>query len=239
MSIIGVPTEWADFIDPMVPVILKLVVTTWDAMQRPSATNREDDISRDLCRTLRQNRTARGLMFQIDTQVVELDPAPGEDEGRLDIAFRPLIAREDIYFCLECKRLNVMKNGQHRTYATEYVVRGMLRFIRGQYALAVRHGGMLAFVLDGNVSQAIQDVERNIRDRHAELRMDAPGALLRSEALAADDRARETNHRRDQETHFFKIHHLFMGSPVDQNPSGPHEASDALRAPRRSKSRRK
>ena len=46
---------------------------------------------------------------------------PGEDLGRLDIAFIPLVPREDIYFCLESKRLNVVKDGKLRAYASEYV----------------------------------------------------------------------------------------------------------------------
>ena len=100
------------------------------------------------------------MMFQIDTQVVELEPAPGEDLGRLDIAFRPLIPREDIYFCLETKRLNVIKDGQTRTYASEYVRFGMMRFVTGQYAKAVRHGGMIGYVLDGD----LLDLEPALRD---------------------------------------------------------------------------
>jgi len=104
MSVVGAPTDWAGLIDPMVPEILNLVVQSWEEMPAPAPDQREDDITVALCRALKNNRTARNLMFQIDTQVVELDPAPGQDFGRLDISFRPLIPREDIYFCLEAKR---------------------------------------------------------------------------------------------------------------------------------------
>lgn len=31
----------------------------------------------------------------------------------------------------------------------------MLRFVTGQYSKAVRHGGMIGYVLDGNVSRAM------------------------------------------------------------------------------------
>ena len=101
MRIVGVPNDWADLINPMVPEILSLVIASWEEMPAPASDEKEDNITIALCRALRQNRDARNLMFQIDTQVVELEPAPGEDLGRLDIAFRPLIPREDIYFCLE------------------------------------------------------------------------------------------------------------------------------------------
>lgn len=211
MTIVGIPKEWADLIDSMVPEILNLVIETWEEMPTPEPDQREDDITNALCRALKNNRNARGLMFQIDTQFVELDPIPGEDFGRLDISFRPLIPREDIYFCLESKRLNVVKDGKPpRSYASEYVTLGMSRFVTGQYSKAVSHGGMIAYVLDGNISNAMTNVESNIRKQYAALRMAAPGKLLPSKVLPGDNRARETHHQRAHETISFCIHHLFM-----------------------------
>jgi len=212
VSIIGASTEWADLIDPMVPDILRLVVATWEAMPSPGADDKEDDITITLCRALRQNRDARRLMFQIHTQLVELEPAIGEELGRQDIVFVPPIAREDIYFCMESKRLNVVKDGKRRAYASEYVTHGMLRFVTGQYSKAVRHGGMIGYVLDGNVSEAMTNVEANIQTHHVVLCMAAPGTLQSSAVLPSDGRARETHHQRTHETTLFRIHHLFMAA---------------------------
>ena len=170
-----------------------------------------------MCRAIRQNRSARDLPFQVHTQFVELEPANDESLGRLDIAFIPLINREDIYFCLECKRLNVVKkNGKTRSYASEYVSFGMVRFIAGQYSKAVRHGGMTAYVLDGNIITAIANVENNIQSQCAVLRMTPPGAFIGSTLLEGEKRARETHHQRAMETGLFRIHHLFMLNPSSQ-----------------------
>ena len=211
MAIVGIPTDWADLIDPLVPQILALVIAAWEGMPLPTADEGEDKITIALCRALQQNRTARGLMFQIRTQVVELDPVPGEDLGRMDIVFIPLVPREEIYFCLESKRLNVVKNGKARAYASEYVTFGMLRFVTGQYSKAVRHGGMIAYVLDGNLSRAMSNIENNMQRQHSALGMTAPGSFLPSTSLKDDARARETHHRRSHETQLFRIHHLFVG----------------------------
>ena len=211
MAVVGAPTDWADLIDPLVPQILSLVIAAWEGMPQSAPSEGEDNITIALCRALQQNRTARSLMFQIRTQVVELDPVPGEDFGRMDIVFIPLIPREDIYFCLESKRLNVVKGGETRSYASEYVALGMVRFVTGQYSKAVRHGGMVAYVLDGNVARAIANIENNIRRQHAALGMTAPGSFLPSTSLKGDARARETHHRRVYETELFRIHHLFVG----------------------------
>ncbi|MHB9022627.1 MAG: hypothetical protein ACYC7E_00400 [Armatimonadota bacterium] len=211
MSIIGVATEWSDLIASMLPEVLSLVLECWEKMSSPEPDETEDNITIALCRVLKQNRTARGLMFQISTQVVELDPTPGENLGRLDIAFIPLVPREDIYFCIECKRLNVFKNGHLRTYASEYVRLGMLRFVTGQYSRMVRHGGMIGYVLDGNVSSALANVEANIRRHHKKLCTTSPYTLfLQSSVLIGDLRVQETHHQRAHETSIFRIHHMFV-----------------------------
>jgi hypothetical protein len=210
VGVIGTPAQWLDFIDPLVPEILNLIIESWEQMPSLAGGEKEDDITVALCRALIQNRTARGLMFQIRTQVVELDPIPGEEMGRLDIAFIPLVPREDIYFCLEGKRLNVVKDGHNRAYASEYVRFGMVRFVTGQYSRSVRHGGMIGYVFDGNVLRAISNVEANIRQQHQLLRMTAPVELMQSSLLTDDLRARETHHHRLHEQGVFRIHHLFM-----------------------------
>ncbi len=210
MSIIGAPSEWVGLIDPMVPVILQLVIDSWDEMLPIASDEREDDITVALCRALKRNRTARELMFTIDTQQVELDPEPGEDLGRIDISFRPLVPREDIYFCLEGKRLNVVKDGKVRPYASEYVTLGMVRFVTGQYAKEVRHGGMVGYVLDGDVLRAISNVASNVQRHYAALCMTPPGGLSASSLLTQETRARETIHNRKSAIAGFRIHHLFL-----------------------------
>jgi hypothetical protein len=169
----GSPEQWVNFIETQVPAILGTVADSWVAMPPPAGNELEDRVSESLCRLLQQSRTVRQLPFQVRSQVVELEPAAGQDQGRMDIVFLPLAPREDVYFCLECKRLNVRSHagGTFRPYHSEYVRFGMLRFVRRQYALAVSSSGMLGFVLDGDVASAMAGVEENVRQMHDDLRM--------------------------------------------------------------------
>lgn len=210
MNVLGNPADWADLLDPMVPDILRLTVAAWESLPPIAPDEKEDSITLALCRALQQNRTARNLPLQIRPQQVELDPAPGEDMGRIDIAFNLLVPTEEIYFCLEGKRLNVVKNGATRAYASEYVNLGMMRLVTGQYARAVRHGGMIAYVLDRDIPRAIANVEANVQAQHSVLRMTPPGSLLDSEVLKPDTRGRESHHQREHDSAKFRIHHLFM-----------------------------
>ena len=132
--------------------------------------------------------------------------------GRLDIVFNLLVPREEIYFCLEGKRLNVVKDGATRAYASEYVRLGMMRFVTGQYSRAVRHGGMIGYVLDQDIPRAIANVEKNVRAQCRALCITPPGHLLDSKVLGSDERVRETHHQREHDNRKFRIHHLFMAA---------------------------
>lgn len=221
MTHLGSPEQWVDFIEDQVPSIVTLVIETWEGMPAPAGNELEDVVSESLCRSLRQSRTSRDLPFRIDTQLVELDPAAGQDQGRMDIVFSPAVPREDIYFCLECKRLNVRETDGVRPYFAEYVRFGMFRFVRGQYGRSVRFGGMLAFVLDGDVAGAMTGVEGNIRANHRDLGMTPPGAFQPSAARPTDNCVRQTEHSRGSNPASFVIQHLFMAG----DPKAP------LRAP--------
>ena len=127
--------------------------------------------------------------------------------------FSPPAPREDIYFCLECKRINVRSRHGVRPYFSEYVSYGMLRFIRGRYGRQAKHGGMLAYVLDGDVASAIAGVESNIKARSQELGIQGAATLERCPLLEDEDRVRETCHNRQAGLVEMAIYHLFM--PVD------------------------
>lgn len=226
MTPIGSPADWVNLLDSLVPEILALVIATWEEMPPLTGDALEDPISTALCERLRACRNRFDLPFDIWTQLVELDPAAGEDQGRMDIVFKPMVPREYIYFCLECKRLNVRTADGVRPYSSEYVRFGMLRFVRGQYARVVRNGGMLAYVLDGNVPAAVANIEGTIQARLAELGMDAPGRFRVSGIFPNDERVQETRHRRLISTEPFIIHHLFMRSA----PSVVHAAAPVAAA---------
>jgi hypothetical protein len=198
----------------MLPEILRLVVDVWMTLPRPFADDKEDQITELLCRALRQNRTARDLPFYVQIQMVELEPALDQELGRLDIGFLPTglngAPSEAIYFCLECKRLNVVRNGKKRPGGSEYVVHGMLRFVSGQYASSVRHGGMLGYVLDGDIPSALLNVESNVQNQYTALGMEAPGTLHQSSIVPGLSTARESLHRRASGPTPFRIHHLFL-----------------------------
>ena len=215
MKSYGIPDAWLDLIASLVPEILHLVWSTWQTMPALASDALEDPTTDGLCRRLRGSRTAADLPLRIDTQMVELGASADAEQGRMDIVFSPLLPTEQVYFCLECKRLNVAKDGAKRGLAGEYVVHGMMRFMTGQYASEVRDGGMLGYVLDGDVADAITRVSAAVGARSQELGMESPGLLLQSAMLSAVAWARETRHKRGATGERFVIHHVFASAATN------------------------
>jgi hypothetical protein len=207
---VGDPSYWDDFFQQnLIPNILSYVITTWEQMAAPGPSDLEDAISVKLYSALIKAKDRDKHAFLIRYQDVEIDTDLEKETGRKDIVFFPS-SQEEIYLCLEAKRLNAVISSVLRSLAYEYVKEGMQRFIDGKYARFIRHGAMLAYVLDGDIRKAMHNVEINIQNRLAELRMDKNGGFIASTIHPDDPRTKETNHRRACEEAIFRIHHLFV-----------------------------
>ncbi len=207
---VGDASCWDDFFrQNLVPAVLAYITTTWEQMPKPGPSDLEDAISNKLYSALLKAKRRSDFPFLIRREDLEFDTDLARETGRKDIVFFPSL-QEEIYLCLEAKRLNAVISGVRRSLADEYVKEGMQRFVDGKYACFVRHGTMLAYVLDGNTDRAIQNIENNIRNRLSELRMDENGGLVASTIRPNDCRTKETSHRRAHEKAIFRIHHLFV-----------------------------
>ena len=209
--IAGDPADWDDFFQQnLIPAVLSLVVSAWEHMEKPEQTAYEDDISVKLYTALVTGKNRNQHPFLIRYQDVEVDADLEKEIEKKDIVIFPSNL-EEVYFCLEAKRLNALVSSKRRTLAGAYVREGMQRFVDGKYSRFVRHGGMLGYVLDGRISHAIRNIEKNIRTHARKLGMDASEGFLSSSVRPDDPSAKETLHRRSHETALFHMHHLFMG----------------------------
>lgn len=233
----GSPADWVDLIDSQVPDILALVIDSWESLPPPAPDELENSITNRLCARMQNDPNRETFPFHIQPQDVILEPGTGDELGRTDIAFKPFVPSDKIYFCLECKRLNVrVPNAlRPRPYFSEYVRHGMLRFISGQYAGAVRNGGMIAFVLDADLPAAMAGVRRNIQSAQKDLGIPSPADFSPSSIRPADTWIKETNHSRAHSLEPFIIHHLFMaGDPnAPLLPEPPPKPPKVLRKPRK------
>lgn len=207
----GDPSYWDDFFQQnLIPAVFAHVIATWEQMPKPGPSDLEDAISVKLYAALVKSKGRSALAFLIRYQDVEVDTDLAKETGRKDIVFFPSLQEQEIYLCLEAKRLNAVVSGVRRSLADEYVKEGMQRFVDGKYSRFVRHGTMLAYVLDGDIERAMTNIENNIRSRLTQLRMDKNGGFIPSTIRPDDPRTKETRHRRAHEIAVFRIHHLFV-----------------------------
>jgi hypothetical protein len=210
---VGDSSQWNDFFaDDLVPSVFDLVLKTWDKLDRPAIDEHEDATTVRLFSAMVRAKDRSVYSFLIRYQDVEVDFDLDKETGRKDIVFFPPFNDEEIYFCLEAKRLNVVKDGHRRALADEYVKEGMQRFIDRKYSKKVCHGGMLGYVLDGDLNRAMKNVARNISGNYLSLRMQAPGEWADSSMLPSNRNAKESRHQRIQQTAPILLHHLFVGA---------------------------
>jgi hypothetical protein len=206
MSTEGDASLWGDlFPDGLIPEILWLLMDTWKSFSKPNPDDHEVPISRRFCEDLRREKDQRRLPFSIWPESTETDPQSGKECGRIDIRFIHGF-RERIYFAFECKRLRIDR-GRPNTH--EYVGDdGMMCFITGKYANNLNSGGMIGYIMDGNVSAAINAVENAIAKQAIKLRL-IKGIGLTPSSIIPNKPVMETFHSFSAKQ--FTIYHLFLG----------------------------
>jgi len=145
------------------------------------SAQREDPITRDLIIRLRRDEALRSRLI-INSQR-ELLPENPEDEpdplGYLDIAIEFFVLKEQLCLAIECKRLNVPRiAGTPETLAGRYVEEGMMRFVSRQYSPDLPLGGMIGYVMDGNVTAAHAAIRHEIERAAATLGCHPPYVVL-------------------------------------------------------------
>lgn len=205
---------WADaFPQHLLPQVFEMLFSAWETFKASSDKPQPDDHEVPLTQRFRpfvtRDRKARLLPFTIWRESPEDDLKSSKEKGRIDLRLLHGY-REEVYFAFECKRLNVMFGSGFRSLASEYVNEGMMRFITGQYSIDLPEGGMIGFVLNGDVKGARDSVDISVRNKCTELKMDPPGGLSESSIRPKDGKASETLHHLDSRE--FLIHHIFLSS---------------------------
>lgn len=206
MATDGDRDRWAlVFPASLVPQVIQLVLDSWAGFK--TSERYEVEITRRFCARLRANQEALKLPFLIDIEAILLNEDGSVQEGRLDIRFiNGYLCK--VYFALECKRLRVKQPSGFTSLAVEYVKEGMARYVSGQYAGGQDVGGMLGYVMDGQVDSAIGDVRTAIEKRRDDLRM-GQNDTLRSSSCIDSPHVRESWHRCGRQQRFV-VHHIFV-----------------------------
>lgn len=116
-----------------------------------------------------------------------------QEKRRADISF----SISGIEFIIECKRLKCADSG--------YLDNGIKRFIDLKYAKNDTHGGMIGFVIDGDIKKIVNNLKSKVKDFHF-----SPGFenLLKKSCLAWEPSFQSRHDRRDDSC--IHLYHLFF-----------------------------
>lgn len=208
----GDSSEWDGFIESGgVADVLVLTLDAWAQIPPPAHDDLEKTVSIRLYSALVKKKDRQRHRFLIRYEDVEVDTDLAKETGRKDIVFYPGLD-ENYYYCLEAKRLNARVDGIMKLLADEYVREGMQRFVAGKYSRKVYHGGMIGYVLDGDVARAMKNVLINIQKHYVELGMESPGSWMVCTHRPDDQYAKETEHQRPGDLTQMRVQHLFVAA---------------------------
>lgn len=208
--------------------VLALVLDAWGRIVPPAEDELEERTSIRLYAAMVKAQDRQVHRFLIRYEDVEVDTDLAKATGRKDIVFFPGHDGNS-YYCLEAKRLNARIDGIMKSLADEYVKEGMQCFVQGKYSRHVFHGGMIGYVLDGDVSRAMKNVLHNIQKHHVALAMDAPGNWADCPHRPDDKQAKETEHQRQGATTRLHLQHLFVSAVSDGEFAGQPRKGRARR----------
>ncbi len=103
--------------------------------------------------------------------------------------------------------------GRFEPLADKYVTDGMYRYFNRQYASGLDKGGMLGYVMDGQIDEGIQDVTDAIHKRRNNLYMSKQGTL-RPSSVVSSRQVMETEHNYGPQKEFI-VYHIFL--PFQKN----------------------
>ncbi|MFC1750510.1 hypothetical protein ACFL2V_17080 [Pseudomonadota bacterium] len=174
--IIGTSSIWLQqFKDPDERFI-QCITNVWPrVLNKINCYSLEDDITRLLVDLLQKDRATInvGLLTCQWKLREETSDEEFSTKGILDMA---LILGQDHerYIAYECKRLNVVsKDGKRSSLAGDYVDKGLMRYVKEQYAEALPFGCMIGYVMDGDTEFSIKQLKAAIEKRKDTLNLAA------------------------------------------------------------------
>lgn len=197
------------FPEGLIPKILKLVLLCWEDITGIVESEREERITGRLQSCInRRNAEQDYLPFRVNVEHSLTDPQTGAETGRIDLLFSHGY-RVDVYFAFECKRLRIPYQSRVAANADQYVgEEGMMCFISGQYANGLTKGGMLGYVMDGNVCQAVKSVRKAIDRERGKLKLTSGSSLEISSLLPQNPNVKMTSHHLPGR--LLTLHHMFL-----------------------------
>jgi hypothetical protein len=171
------------------------IVETWAVFSFDRKVRHETRITALFRDALIETYVAAGRNWFIALEDPITDADFGTELGRNDLRFYPQNHYgQKVFFTVECKRLRVQGKSGLSHLADKYIDEGLLRFVSGRYSVGLPCGGMVGYVMDGNVAEAFATVRKSIDAKARELKMSAKRMSAPSKAIPSYEWSGDTRH---------------------------------------------
>ena len=219
MTAAGNPATWAEQFRSFDTRFLERVVAVWPRCCAVlSSQSGEDEITTNLVDFLWQDPQVRRqfyVEYQFEPFGHKLEGtafSKGKiSKGKIDMAV-VLDRNREKYLAYECKCLNVVRNSKRKPQATDYVMKGLLRFVTEQYAENLPVGCMLSYVLDGDVPFAYSKVQDAIEAKKDNVKL--VGMSIRDMPTIGFARRFSSEHIRLSSGTVIEIRHALLAFPA-------------------------
>ncbi len=196
---------WGLFPEGWVGEVLRYIIDVWETIYLPAKIRLETRITKLLVGAIRQRFETENRDWFVTVEDPDWNQS-GKEVSRTDIRFYPPGPnRHSVCFVFECKRLNKSSSDAAKYAGTD----GMMCFVTGKYSEGLPFGGMIGFVMDGQVAVAQTAISNAIRKKEQLLRLSANGHYKQSPLLPSNSSHGETWHELTNGS--FVIYHLLLG----------------------------
>ncbi len=215
------PIPWSSFVQ----IVLEITVEAHQNMRRDKIAQRgwEEDIFTALLVTkyIRPIVRKHPLSLVVEPQTPVYSEAMTEamksgqispkEAPQIDIkVIMPRWDYNEVYFAWECKLVGDKRsNREYARLISEYVTEGIFRFIDGKYSSEVDDAGMLGYVLEGDVSNIVSDINESMLSSKRRRQLAASDHLIPDTPLNINDTYRSQHHRK-KDSSKIRLKHLFL-----------------------------
>ncbi len=219
-SAIGEPfsVSW----DSFVQIVLDTTVEAYLQMRASGAVNTamEEDafsaiLTEDYIRPLLRSRQSLNIVAECQAPVY----TPAMKTGMTSTKYAKWIdirvglsawSYERIYFAWECKLVADRRlNAAYRRLCPDYVREGVRRFMNGAYAADVSNAGMLGYVLAGDVSVIVDDINKSMDRKDLQNVLSSTDHLVPTSSIGSFADVYQSRHMRSG-LGDIQLHHLFL-----------------------------
>lgn len=211
---LGDPDFWLDHFRGLQLQLNDAIEAVWPGCVLPllvegGAAPMEDRITNQLVNALIRAKRVPGLFMTRPSLLTDDTAGLVKELGEIDFILT-IGDRENVYLGCECKRIYVPYVGRTQSQFSDYIQKGLRKFLIDQYSSGLPLAVMVGYIMDGRGQAAVAGLAAALTRKSESLRMTS--AVDAGNTPVGSLRLR-TSHLTDRGTHL-ELHHTLLNWPA-------------------------